>query len=284
MIVKKNIVLQSPHGRPFLADVFYVESHTKKPVVILSHGFSGFKDWGPFDLVARAFAEAGFVFVKHNFSHDGTNINQPTEFVDLEAFGNNNFSKELDDLGVVIDWVCADAFPVAASEVDTERLYLIGHSRGGGIIMLKAGEDERVKKVAPWASVNEFGKFWKKEEMEKIKNEGVIYVNNSRTKQRMPIYWQMYEDYLTHMERLYIPAVVRRLAIPMIVVHGVKDETVPYTAAIELKEWKPDATLILIEGANHVFGAKHPWAQDSLPADMDKAVTETIRFFQTAAI
>jgi pimeloyl-ACP methyl ester carboxylesterase len=148
------------------------------------------------------------------------------------------------------------------------------------IVMLKAGEDKRVKKVAPWASVNEFGKYWKKEEMEKIKNEGVIYVNNSRTKQSMPIYWQMYEDYMSHMDRLYIPDVVRRLTIPMIVVHGLKDETVPYTSAEEIKTWKPDAELVLIDGANHVFGAKHPWAEDKLPADMAKAVTETIRFFK----
>ena len=280
MISKLNIVLQSPHGRPFLADAFYVEDKQKKPVVIFSHGFAGFKDWGAFDIMARAFADAGFVFVKHNFSHDGTTLNQPTEFADIEAFGNNNISKELDDLGVVIDWVCSDAFPVAKDEVTTDELYLIGHSRGGGIVTLKAGEDKRVKKVAPWNSVNEFGKYWKKEEMEKIKHDGVIYVTNSRTKQSLPIYWQMYEDYFAHLDRLYIPDVVKRLTIPMVIIHGTKDETVPYSAAQEMKEWKPDAELVPIEGANHVFGARHPWTENTMPADLNKAVTETIRFFK----
>ena len=172
------------------------------------------------NLMADAFAEAGFVFVKHNFSHDGTTVEHPTEFVDQEAFGHNNFSKELNDLGVVIDWVCSDAFPVEAAKVNKEQIYLIGHSRGGGIVMLKAGEDARVKKVSPWNSVNEFGKYWKKEEMEKIKTDGVIYVTNSRTKQSLPIYWQMYEDYFAHLGRLYIPDVVRALRIPMVIVHG----------------------------------------------------------------
>jgi len=280
MIEKKNIVLQSPHGRPFLTDVFYIENNQKKPVVIFSHGFAGFKDWGAFNLMARAFAEAGFVFVKHNFSHDGTTIDQPTEFADQEAFGNNNFTKELDDLGVVIDWVCSETFPVAKNEVNTDQIYLIGHSRGGGIVTLKAGEDPRVKKVAPWNSVNEFGKYWKKEEMEKIKNDGVIYVTNSRTKQSLPIYWQMYEDYFAHLKRLYIPDVVKSLTIPMIIIHGTNDETVPFSAAQEMKEWKPDAELVAIEGANHVFGARHPWAEDTMPADLNKAVTETVRFFK----
>jgi pimeloyl-ACP methyl ester carboxylesterase len=117
--------------------------------------------------------------------------------------------------------------------------------------------------------------------MEKIKNDGVIYVTNSRTKQRLPIYWQMYEDYFAHLTRLYIPDVVKRLTIPMVIVHGTNDETVPYYSAEEIKSWKPDAELISIEGGNHVFGAKHPWAHDTLPDDMNKAVTETIRFFKS---
>ena len=33
-------------------------------------------------------------------------MEDPIDFPDLEAFGNNNFSKEVDDLGSVIDWVC----------------------------------------------------------------------------------------------------------------------------------------------------------------------------------
>jgi pimeloyl-ACP methyl ester carboxylesterase len=280
MIAKKNIVLQSPSGRPFLTDIFYIENKQKKPVVIFCHGFAGFKDWGAFNLMAEAFAEAGFIFVKHNFSHDGTTIDHPTEFVDLEAFGNNNFSKELDDIGVVIDWICSDNLPVERSEVNTNEIYLIGHSRGGGIVMLKAGEDPRVKKVAPWNSINEFGKYWKKDEMDKIKKDGVIYVRNSRTKQDLPLYWQMYEDYFAHMGRLYIPDVVRRLTIPMVIVHGTKDETVPFSAAQEMQTWKPDAELVGIEGANHVFGARHPWTQDSMPADLTKAVAETIHFFK----
>ena len=280
MISKLNIVLQSPHGRPFLTDVFYVADKRKKPVVIFTHGFAGFKDWGAFNIMARAFAEAGFVFVKHNFSHDGTTLDQPTEFADIEAFGNNNISKELDDLGVVINWVCSDAFPVDKSEVNTEEIYLIGHSRGGGIVTLKAGEDKRVKKIAPWNSVNEFGKYWKKEEMEKIKKDGVIYVTNSRTKQSLPIYWQMYENYFANLQRLYIPDVVKRLTIPMLIVHGTHDETVPFTIAQEMKEWKPDAELFPIEGANHVFGVRHTWTEDTMPADLNKAVTETIRFFK----
>ena len=280
MTILRNIVLQSHYDRPFLADVHYVPNNQKKPLIIYTHGFQGFKDWGPYDLMARAFAEAGFVFVKYNTSHNGTTIENPTEFVDLEIFGNNNFAKELDDLDVVIGWVCSDTFPVSKTEIDTDKIYLIGHSRGGGIVMLKAGEDARVKKISTWASVNEFGKHWKGDQMDKIKEEGVVYVNNNRTKQRMPIYWQLYENYFSDLKRFFIPDVVKSMGVPLLIVHGTNDETVPYSSATELKEWKPDAQLLTIEDGNHVFGGSHPWEQTALPDDLKKVIEETIKFFK----
>ena len=113
---------------------------------------------------------------------------------DLEAFGHNNFSIELDDLGAVIEYVSGAGFE-AKEEIDLHQLYLLGHSRGGGVVLLKAAEDKRVKKAVTWASVNEFGKFWSEEVMAHWKEIGVMYIENSRTKQTMPLYYQLYENY-----------------------------------------------------------------------------------------
>lgn len=280
MSIFKNIVLPSHYQRPFLADIRYVTDGRPKPLIILTHGFQGFKDWGPYNIMAETFVKAGFVFVKFNMSHNGTTIDHPVDFVDLEAFGNNNFTKELDDLGVVIDWVCSEEFPVSKTEVNIDQLYLVGHSRGGGIVMLKAGEDKRVKKISTWAAVNEFGKFWKSDQMKKIKEVGAVYVQNGRTKQQMPVYWQMYENYFANLKRFYIPDVVKSLSIPTFVVHGTKDETVPYTSATEIKEWNSKVELLLIQDGNHVFGGKHPWEEDHLPDDLKRVVDETIKFFK----
>lgn len=278
---ERNIILQSKHKRPFLADVYYSNNLTKKPVVVFCHGFKGFKDWGAFDLVADKFAEEGFVFVKFSFSHNGTTIDHPVDFVDLEAFGNDNISIELDDLEVVIDWICSDEFPVADRECDKEQLFLCGHSRGGGISILKAREDSRVKKLCTWGSVNEIGKYWKQDEMEKIKRDGVIFIPNLRTNQMMPIKWQMYEDYFANIDRLFIPDAVRQLQIPFKIIHGAKDETVPVSAAIEMHEWNKNSELLIIENGNHNFGAKHPWLGSTLPDDLQTVVNETIAFFKS---
>jgi dipeptidyl aminopeptidase/acylaminoacyl peptidase len=270
----QNQIVKGQHQRDFLVDFVYDDSATHQPIVIFAHGFKGFKDWGPYNLVADYFAQRGFFFCKFNFSHNGTTVEQPTDFADLEAFGNNNFTIELDDLGVVIDEVVKqNAF------VDASKIYMIGHSRGGGIVMLKATEDKRVQKIATWASVNEFGKFWPEEAMKALKEKGVIFVPNARTNQQMPIYWQMYENYNANQARLHIPSNFKSLTIPALIVHGTKDETVPFKAAEELVSWNINATLFAIENANHNFGGKHPWDSDALPEDLKMVIDETIRFF-----
>jgi len=59
--------------------------------------------------MAESFANAGFFFIKFNFSHNGGTVKQPIDFPDLEAFGNNNYTKELDDLETVIDWIYSNS-------------------------------------------------------------------------------------------------------------------------------------------------------------------------------
>jgi pimeloyl-ACP methyl ester carboxylesterase len=279
---ERNIILQSIHNRTFIADVTYAKNGIQKPLVIFSHGFQGFKDWGPFELVADAFAAHNFVFIKFNFSHNGTTPDHPVDFVDLEAFASDNFSIELDDLGTVIDWLFTTEFPVPASEIDLQEIYLTGHSRGGGISILKAHEDNRIKKVCTWASINEVSKYWTREQLEKIKQDGVTFIKNTRTMQQMPIRWQMYENYFANLKRLYIADAVRDLKQPLLIIHGVKDETIPVSCALEMKDWNPKADLFLVENGNHVFGAKHPWKEEKLPADFDTVVQESVKFFLEA--
>jgi predicted alpha/beta-hydrolase family hydrolase len=81
MRISRNIPLKGADDRPFLLD-FYCNSTNPKATVFFVHGFKGFKDWGMWDAIARHFAEAGFLFVKFNLSHNGTTIERPSHFDD----------------------------------------------------------------------------------------------------------------------------------------------------------------------------------------------------------
>lgn len=278
--VLRNQIIEGLHGRPILLDLYWVPDNQPKPVVIFTHGFKGFKDWGHFNLLGKRMAEAGFVFIKYNGSYNGTTPENPEEFTDLEAFGHNNFSIELDDLGQVINWIMEEQDQVDPHEIDTTGIGLIGHSRGGGIVILKAKEDPRVKRIVTWASVSEFGRYWSPDIMRQWKEAGVHYVVNSRTGQRMPLYYQLYEDYFAHLDRLHIPSAEKNLTIPHLIIHGTADEGVPFTSAEELKSWNPKSTFLRIEGAGHTFGVKHPWESGTLPEQAEQVVQATMDFLQ----
>jgi dienelactone hydrolase len=283
MQIHKNFLLNRSAGKPIAADIFYKTVGAAKPVVIYAHGFNGFKDWGNFDIIAKQFAEAGFVFIKFNFSHNGTTPDQPEDFADLDAYGENNYTKELHDLQQVINW-SIDSSNLHAKQIDATKLYLIGHSRGGGIVLLKAAEEPNVKAVCTWASVSEcktpWGN-WNKEKMLQWKETGVQYYLNSRTRQQMPLYYQLYEDYQNNSDQLNIKKAISSLQIPVLICHGTKDEAVPVDKAYELEEANPGAELFLVD-SDHVFGRRHPWTDESLPAPMQQVVDRMIDFFREA--
>jgi uncharacterized protein len=280
MVKDKNIVLSGSDGKPMLTDIFYKENNVQKPVIIYLHGFNGFKDWGNFDLIAKQFADAGFVFIKFNLSHGGTTVEEPDTFGALELYGNNNYTKQLFDLQVVINWVTQGAGG-RSKEIDHTSIGLLGHSLGGGIVIIKAAEEKQVKALATWASVaackTPWGN-WDDDQMQKWKAEGVAYYMNGRTKQQMPLYYQLHENYLEYKARLDIKEAFASLDIPLLICHGKDDPAVPVEQAILLKDWNKDANLFITEG-DHVFDRKHPWTKNSLPQNMQQVLDETIVFF-----
>ncbi len=277
-MTNKNIILRREGKKPILWDVFYKASNTQKPLVIFCHGYKGFKDWGAWDLVANAFSEAGFFFVKFNFSHNGGTMEQPIDFPDLEAFAENNYSKELEDLDDLINYMHSMENPFYA-EIDPNNLILIGHSRGGGIATLKASEDDRVTKLVSWAGVSDFGQRTATGgELEQWRADGVKYVLNGRTKQNLPHNFQFYEDFKANEERLNIENAVKTLHIPHLIIHAKNDPSVKYSEAEDLHSWNSEAILFPIEQSDHVFGASHPWADNNLPKPLKEVVQQTIAF------
>lgn len=279
MVIKHtNIALRGKQGRGMPLDVIATNEGKNKPVIIFCHGYKGFKDWGAWNIMSEEFAKAQFVLVKFNFAYNGGTLEEPIDFPDLDAFGENTFTKELDDLDVVLDWVTSSKNPFFDS-IDFSRLTLMGHSRGGGIVVIKAAEDTRVKKLVTLAAVSDFGsRFPSGPDLEEWKEKGISYVENSRTKQQMPHLFEFYLDFKANEERLTISRAARELKIPFLIVHGTDDPTVSVDNAKHLKEWSKNSELFLLEGSDHVFEASHPWGKQILPQAMKKIVEKINKF------
>lgn len=269
---QKHFTIVGSGNRTILVDVSFPVNSEQTKVVVFAHGFKGFKDWGPFNKISQYFAAEGFVFVKFNFSHNGTTADDPINFGDLEAFGNNNFCKELDDLGFVLYWI--------ENNLNPTEISLFGHSRGGGISMLKTAEYNRIRKVISWASPSDFSVKIPEERIASWKEKGVAFVYNGRTKQNMPMYYQFYENCIENKERINVKRAIEKLSIPQLIVHGSDDPTVKLAEARNLKKWNSSAQLSIIKGADHVFGGFHPFDVEEFHPHLKEAIDITINFLK----
>lgn len=240
------------------------------------HGYKGYKDWGAWNLLEEGFVKAGFGIVKFNVSHNGGTVDDPIDFPDLVAFGHNRYTYELKDLEVIVN----ETNRIIKEELQLQiPIYLLGHSRGGGVCILYAAKDSRIKKLISLAGISNIESRWPDEEgLKKWQEEGVMYVPNARTNQNMPHFYGFYQDYVEHREELDIEAAARSLKIPFLQIHGDMDEAVSISEGQQLAKWTRTRVFI-VKGAGHTFETSHPWNKDELPYEMKKVLDEGIRFF-----
>ncbi|WP_144913105.1 alpha/beta hydrolase [Mucilaginibacter frigoritolerans] len=274
MIRKQYFNISGAKGRSMLMDLTFDDAHKKAPLVIFAHGFKGFKDWGSHNLVADYFAEHGFRFLKFNFSHNGTTTDKPVDFADLIAFADNTFTMELEDLDAVITFACGGSAMPAAPWV-----YLIGHSMGGGISIIKTAEDKRIKKLVSMAAISSFRNLWAADIETQWRLQGMTYVANKRTGQQLPLKVSLLNDLDKHPARLDILGMAAHVKQPWLIIHGDADPTVSLTSAEELKAAQSHAALLVVHGADHTFGSSHPYLEDNLPPFLLEFCKQAIAFF-----
>jgi pimeloyl-ACP methyl ester carboxylesterase len=179
------------------------------------------------------------------------------ELVWPDRFGRDTFSAELHDLRVVVDALARGELGLAPPS----SIGVVGHSRGGGVAVLHAADDPRVRALVTWAAISSVER-WSPHAAAEWRRTGTMEVVNARTGQRLPLATDILDD----VERnaggaLDILAAAARLAVPWLIVHGSEDEAVSPLEAEALRAASPLPTtrLLAIEGAGHTFGAGHPW-------------------------
>lgn len=276
MIRQENFSLKGSTDKLITGDITFDDVNTTLPLVIFVHGFKGFKDWGTHNSVARYFAQNGFRYIKFNFSHNGVTAGNQQDVTDMEAFASNTASKELYDLSQVISFACDKE-----NFSGTNKVSLLGHSRGGGLSIIQTSTDPRIDKLVTWGAVSDFRSLWKPEQLEQWRKKGRIEVENARTKEKMPLNLTLLEDLDDNKDILDIEAAAKRLNVPWLIVHGNNDINVDVSVAKKLNEIQLNARLNIIEGADHVFGAKHPFDGQVLPKQLLTACEASINFLKT---
>ena len=280
MTNKLNTWFVGSSDRKSPISIYYPEQRENAQILLFAHGFKGFKDWGHFPLVQEYFAEQGIITVAFNFSHNGGTVDEEIDFPDLDAFSKNTYQKEVEDVGHVLNWLAVNK-DVLFIDANLTRIHLLGHSRGGGIAMLAGVKYNAISKVVTWAAVADFIERLPNElQLKEWKKNGVHFIKNGRTKQDMPMKYTFVENLLNFKEELNIEKAVRKLNKPLLVVHGINDETVTLENAQRIRSWRKETKLAAIDDCNHTFNGKHPWNENVLPKATLEALKSTLLFLK----
>ncbi len=284
MVTKDNFQIRTKSGFKLDADIFHPSgeitevsgkrSSEKLPLVIFTHGFKGFKDWGGFPYMMERIASAGFIAASFNFSHNGVSHRLPKDFVRLDLFADNTLSLELEELGFVIDHLFDNS---ENYNILRNRIGLIGHSRGGGISLIKASYDDRIKCLITLASVSTFDRYT--DQHKKIwRKQGHFETLNTRTNQLMRLNVALLDDLEKNQSRLDILSSAKRLNKPYLIVHGKEDLSVKYEEAeyIYRNSNNKYTRLFPVENTGHTFGVVHPFA-GTTPA-FEKVIDKAVEF------
>lgn len=237
-----------------------------RALVVIVHGFKGFKDWGFFPWVAQRFFEHRLAVCRFNMSRSGIG-DDPESFDRLDLFEGDTYSTQLADLRTVVAY--------AQQQVPGLPTFLFGHSRGGGIALLGANEVPRLSGVAVWSPIASCDR-WDEATKREWRERGFLEQLNTRTKHMMRMSSAMLDDVEANPQTLDIERAAGALNVPLLVVHGRRDESVPVDEGQRIAATNTDASLLVIDRASHTFNAIHPLVH--VPIELILAAEATAHF------
>lgn len=225
-------------GYRLLGTLFLAGGDEPKPTVIILHGVPGIEK--NFDLAHHLRSKGWNSLIFHYRGCWGSE-------------GCYTFNTIPDDLTAAMDYLCAGSYP----QIDTSRLFLVGHSLGGWVAVNVASMDLRVKGVIAIATIAD--------------PRALQFTEQDAARSYTP--WL---TGITPLEFIAQWKDVGQLSLPLnqvsmisprpiLILHGKKDELVPLLHSQKLFEnaIKP-CTLLIHDEANHSF----IWHRDWLAAQV----------------
>lgn len=233
---KEVLNLQGSQGKLYAELQKPAAKTDKVPLVILCHGFTSNCNTALMTDIANDLESQGIASLRFDFNGHGKSEGE---------FQNMTVLNEIDDLKDVISW--------AQSQPWIENISLLGHSQGGVVVSMTAGElgDSIIKNVVLMAPAA-------------VLRDDAIR-GNTQGAQYDP--WNLQGDYVElpgrglKLGRKYIETAVNlpiyetawRYTGPVLIIHGTHDRVVPYTYAERYEHGYKNCTLRLVPDEDHSF-------------------------------
>jgi len=271
----REIEIRARGRSSVLADLRKSSSGAGRALIVVCHGFLGYKRWGFFPYLSDRLAGAGFDVLTMSFSLNG--IDEATGLFDRpDEFARNTVSAEIADLRGVLAFVRSGALD--REGIRGETLGLFGHSRGGAVALLVAGEYPEARAIVTWSTVARLDRYTARRKAA-WKREGALVFNDPRAGGPLRLDYSYYEDIDARRKTFDVPRAAAALSIPHLMVHGERDAAVTLREARALmaEPRKGEARLEIVHGAGHTFNVTHPMRRPT--SALERAVGLSAEWF-----
>ena len=211
----------------------------KKPAgggVVFGHCFTCSRHTRIIHRICSELAEEDILALRFDFSGNGQSEGEFTE---------STYSKQIDEMQIAAGFM---------EDKGVRWMGLAGHSMGAVIAVLTAARTGAVKMVCALAgrlSGLNATHFFSKKQLKELEDTGRVSFN-SRGRSL-----ELSSKFFADANQYDLPATVKSLKTPLMVVHGDADEIIPVQNAYLAKEFNPEYTeLVVIPGADHMFSAE----------------------------
>ena len=273
--VLETIEIPTGDGFAVRGDLYTRPGEKRPGIVVLCHGFKGYRDWGFFPFVAGRLTEVGLTALAIDFSFNGT-FPPPkdgvlsllermrTPYVRADLFRRNTIRRERSDLETVLRAIARDGL---GGRIDSASpVGLFGHSRGAVVATLTARENDAVAALCTWSCPVHPDHFTAAQKA-RWRQSGEYAFTDARDGTRLALSTDYLDDLEAHRDAYDVLRRVADLQTPHLIVHGEADLVVRVGEARALHEAEKelhDKRLLIIR-TGHTFGVT-----DDLETDMYK--------------
>jgi len=251
--MEKPVVFKNKNGKQLMG-IFHLPKGNKKfPLVLFCHGFGDNKTKRKIVRLAKILEKNKIATFRFDFEGCG----------DSEGdFLKATIQKEIEDLNSAFQYI------KKTKNVYLKKIAFAGHSLGAVVCALFLVRNKvDAKTIAMWAppfNQKALMKYWAdSKQMKKWKSQGYLYREGKEKIIGL--------DYLKENIDKDYSEILKEIKIPILIIHGEKDETVPVKFSKKLAKNYKNIKLILLPKAEHKF-------EDYF--DQKKLVRETVRWFK----
>lgn len=206
------------------------------PAVLMLHGNGSDRHeaGGGYDLLAPMMAEKGIASLRFDYIGNGESAADYIEFTHEKG---------------VEDALASFAYMLTQPAIDSERIGIMGWSQGGGLALVTAGREERIKSVLTWAGALYDGSI-NEDEYAQAKEKGFyesIYDWRESLK-LSPAYFEVLKNFI-------VADAIPLIKAPILAINGSLDTAVPPETGETIANLAVNeaSKALILEGADHTF-------------------------------